>query len=422
MNNEQIVTYMIKSFGCKVSQYDGQLLAEKLESFGLQAVGDKPDLYILNGCSVTSRASQKVRQAMRSAARRWPGVKIVLTGCEARLRIQKNQETPEADWVMPYFYHNEDVLEMINTIFPNFDAMPHEGHHVEVLNNRTRAFLKVQDGCNQFCAYCIVAYLRGEEWSRSIENAVEEAKELVKHGYREIVLTGIHLGHFKPSLLQLLQELEKVEGLERIRLSSIEPIEVDDGLINWVKESPKACHHFHLPLQSGCDEILKSMRRPYNTNDFAAVVDEIRRQTPLAAITTDLIVGFPGETDEHFAQTLDFLKKMKFSRLHIFRFSPRDGTPAATMPNQVSNAIKSERSHQVEKVWHESALHFHQNFVGKEIEILWETRDDDFFHGLSREYVPCFARADQNIELNTITRAVGKEASVSSLLVDLTRF
>ena len=419
MNNEQIVTYMIKSFGCKVSQYDGQLLAEKLESFGLQATKDKPDLYILNGCSVTSRASQKVRQAMRSAARHWPGVKIVLTGCEARLRLQKNQETPEADWVMPYFYHNEDVLEMINTIFPNFDAMPHEGHHAEVKNNRTRAFLKVQDGCNQFCAYCIVAYLRGEEWSKAIDRAVDETKELIKQGYKEIVLTGIHLGHFKPSLLQLLQELEKVEGLERIRLSSIEPIEVDDALINWVKTSPKACHHFHLPLQSGCDEILKSMRRPYNTEEFAAVVDKIRRQIPLAAITTDLIVGFPGETDEHFGQTLDFVRRMNFSRLHIFRFSPRDGTPAATMPDQVSNAIKSVRSHQLEELWHQSALQFHRKFIGKPVEILWETRDDKFFHGLSKEYVPCIAKIDEDIELNSITRAIGRQATVSSLSVDL---
>lgn len=411
------IKFVLKSLGCKVSQYDGERLEEKLSLLGLKKSDDQPDIFILNGCSVTGRASQKVRQTLRAAARKWPGVKLVLAGCEARLRGKRSEESPEADWVLPTYDQIDLVLKMVQGLFPEFSYDAHSEPTAIQMTSKTRAFLKVQDGCRQFCAYCIVPYLRGEEWSRPIDDAFAEAEKLVAEGHKEIVLTGIHIGHFQPSLVSLLKRLETIDGLSRIRLSSIESIEVDEELINWVATSPKACHHFHLPLQSGCDETLTAMKRPYLSHDFKMVVDRVRQRMPNAAITTDLIVGFPGESEEHFTQTLKFVEQMQFSRIHIFRFSPRDGTPAATMPNQLSNAKKTERSHKVEAIWKRSAHNFYEKFIGLEVEVLWETQDGEFFHGFSREYVPCMIRCDNAELLNAITKVKAHSSSSDGLIV-----
>lgn len=410
------LTFTLKSLGCKVSQYDGERLVEKLKSLGLNQTEDKPDIFILNGCSVTGRASQKVRQTLRAASRKWPGVKLVLAGCEARLRQQRSLESSEADWVLPVYDDLETVLTMVQSLFPDYTFDAHGPEDIQ-MTAKTRAFLKVQDGCRQFCAYCIVPYLRGKEWSLPMAEARVEAEKLVAEGHKEIVLTGIHLGHFEPSLVELLKILEKVEGLERIRLSSIESVEVGDELIDWVATSPKACHHFHLPLQSGCDDILKAMKRPYLTADFRAVVDKIRHRMPLAAITTDLIVGFPGESEEHFAQTLAFLEEIEFSRIHIFKFSPRDGTPAATMPDQLSNAVKADRSNRVEEIWKKCAGNFYQKFVNRPVEILWETFDGEQLHGFSREYIPCCKKAAEDSQINHIETTTAKAATSTGLRV-----
>lgn len=413
----KIFSFLIRSLGCKVSQYDGERLAEKLQIIGLRADNEQPDIFILNGCSVTGRASQKVRQTLRAARKRWPEAKIVLAGCEARLRLQRHETSPEADCVLPVYDDLNAVLEMVQKLCPDFVYDPHRSCGEAALTGRTRAFLKVQDGCSQFCSYCIVSRLRGEEWSRPIADAVAEAEKLVAEGHLELVLTGIHLGHFRPGLLELLHQLEKVAGLRRIRLSSIEPIEVDEALIDWVATSDKACAHFHLPLQSGSDTILAAMRRPYTTADFRAVVGKIRARLPLAAITTDLIVGFPGESDELFGETLAFLDEMQFSRLHIFKFSPRDGTPAATMPDQIGNAVKAARSDQVEKIWHRCAAAFYRRFIGRRLEILWETCENGFFQGFSREYIPCFADQKQKISLNQICNAEVLSVTDAGVLV-----
>ncbi len=412
-----MTTFLLKSLGCKVSQYDGERIAGNLRQSGLTQVEDRPDIFILNGCSVTGRASQKVRQTLRAARRNWPGVKLVLAGCEARLITQRHEEIPEVDWLL----HDGEPASLDRMLAAlGLDVVAELAPVAGIpVTSRTRAFLKIQDGCNQFCAYCIVAHLRGEEWSRPVPEAIAEARQLVAEGHRELVLTGIHLGHFRPSLLTLLTELDKVDGLERIRLSSIESVEVTDALIEWVASSPKACRHFHLPLQSGCDKILKAMRRPYTTDAFRAVVRKIRERMPLAAMTTDLIVGFPGETESDFVETLSFLEEMAFSRLHIFRFSPRDGTPAATMADQVDNATKAVRSDRVEQVWNAGAAAFHAGFVGREVEVLWETIEKGFLCGFSREYVPCRIELQDSGLLNSFTRAVGVSASSDCLLVKL---
>ena len=411
-----MTTFLIKSLGCKVSQYDGGRIAEKLRGYGLQQIEDHPDIFILNGCSVTGRASQKVRQTLRAARRNWPAVRLVLAGCEARLITQRHEELPDIDWLLK---DGEDasITAMLAALGLDTDSAAVAGKVSLPFSARTRAFLKIQDGCNQFCSYCIVAHLRGNEWSRPIDDAVAEARLLVAEGHRELVLTGIHLGHYKPSLLHLLRELDKIDELERIRLSSIESVEVTEDLIDWVATSPKACRHFHLPLQSGCDEVLAGMRRPYKTADFRAVVEKIRARMPLAAVTTDLIVGFPGETEAEFAETTRFLEEIQFSRIHIFRFSPRDGTPAATMHGQVDNQTKIARSDRVEKIWKASAAAFHEKFVGQRLEVLWETIENGVLCGFSREYVPCrLARADEKL-LNHLSLVAGQKLTDGDLQV-----
>jgi len=410
-----VTTFLLKSLGCKVSQYDGERLAEKLRVLGLVQIEDAPDIFILNGCSVTGRASQKVRQMLRAAKRNWPAVKLVLTGCEARLLTKRNEKLVEVDWLLKDA-DPVSISDMLAALAFDVQAESVNGAVVPV-TARTRAFLKVQDGCSQFCSYCIVAHLRGEEWSRPIADAVSEARRLVEEGHRELVLTGIHLGHYKPSLLQLLKELEQVPGLDRIRLSSIESVEIDDDLLNWIASSAKACAHLHLPLQSGSDTILRAMRRPYNVAEFAAVVAKARARMPFVAVTTDLIVGFPGETDELFAETLKFLEEIQFSRIHIFKFSPRDGTPAATMSGQIDNSTKARRSEQVEAVWHKSAQTFYQRFIGRELEILWEGTTEGVLHGFSREYIPCAMPAADTRLLNQIATARGASCDSAVLTV-----
>lgn len=413
-----MTTFLLKSLGCKVSQYDGERIAEKLRAHGLQPAEDHPDIFILNGCSVTGRASQKVRQTLRAARRNWPAVKLVLAGCEARLITQRHEELPDIDWLLKDG-EPASIAAMLAALGLDTDSAAVAGKISLPVSAKTRAFLKIQDGCNQFCSYCIVAYLRGNEWSRPIADAVTEARALVAEGHRELVLTGIHLGHYKPSLLHLLRELDKVDGLERIRLSSIESVEVTDELIEWVATSPKACRHFHLPLQSGCDTILAAMRRPYKTADFRGVVEKIRAKMPLAAITTDLIVGFPGETEAEFAETTGFLEEIQFSRIHIFRFSPRDGTPAATMQGQVDNQTKIARSDRVEKIWKASARAFHAKFIDQKLEVLWETIENGALCGFSREYVPCrLAMADEKL-LNHLSQAAGQKLTDGDLQVIL---
>ncbi len=410
--------FIIRTLGCKVSQYDGERLGELLVSLGCKEVDVGFDIFILNGCSVTARASQKARQQIRKVKRENPKAAIVLAGCEARLVSKRNEEIPEVDWIL---VENsiESVQEMLSALSLDVIATNEPVQEVAHKTDKTRAYLKIQDGCTQFCTYCIISRLRGPEWSKSIKYAVLEAKELVSEGHKEIVLTGIHIGRFQPSLLELLQALDEVEGLERIRLSSIEPTEVTDDIIAWLASSPKACGHLHLPLQSGCNDILRVMNRPYTTEDFYEVVKKVRGVLPDIAISTDLIVGFPGEGEKEFEASLKFLRMIDFSGMHIFRFSPRDGTPAATMPAQVPNEVKAERSKEVLEIWKEGAFAYHSRFVGRELEVLWEAFADGFILGTSREYISCKMPIPEKIEslLGLETKVLGNEAFSEFLMV-----
>ncbi|NLI77912.1 MAG: MiaB/RimO family radical SAM methylthiotransferase [Candidatus Riflebacteria bacterium] len=447
--------FAIRSLGCKVSQYDAERLGEMLTRLGLVPAGDTaaPDLFVLNSCSVTGRASQKGRQALRVARKQWPAARIVLAGCETALLARTGETPAEADGLLPVNPTAEIVealLGQLGLLDQTWGSVPFgpapagqapagqapagqapagqapagqapagqapagevpggapsgTGHDVgDRLSggSRTRAFLKIQDGCNQFCSYCIVPHLRGRERSRSLDEVAAEGAILAGKGFREIVLTGIHLGRYEPGLVPVLRELERIEGLRRIRLSSIEPLEVPADLIDWLATSPAACPHLHLPLQAGSDAILRAMNRPYTTAAFAEVVGRVRARLPGIGLTTDLIVGFPGETDGLFRESLAFVERQRFSRIHIFRYSARPGTPAAGFAGRVANAEKQARSKEVERVWKESAAAFHGSLVGREVEVLWETCDGGWWQGFSREYVPCRCPGGARLEANAI--------------------
>lgn len=410
------LSFTIRSLGCKVSQYDGDILDGRLRDSGLSRAidGEIPDLLILNGCAVTARASQKAAQILRAARRNWPKTRLILFGCEARYREMQHIVNSDVDEVWNGIPDNETIEKTIACISGkelSLDEKPERKF-------RTRAFLKIQDGCNHFCTYCIIPFLRGREHSKELEKATNEAENLAKEGYKEITLTGIHLGRYEYGLHNLLGCLEQIEGIRRIRISSIEPCEVGDELISWLQNSKKACPYLHLPLQSGCDKILKLMNRPYSTKDFARISAKIRKCIPNIAIGTDVMVGFPGETDEDFRESAEFIKQMEFSRIHIFRYSSREGTAAATFPGKISGSVKRERAIILEEIRRESAARYNNRFLNRTTEVLWETCDNGVWKGLSREYVTCLIK-DRGLERmnNTISEVTVTKCFQDHLLV-----
>ncbi len=422
-------TFLVSTLGCKVNQVDGDTLSQLLLDHGfVRHKGDgAPTVFLLNGCAVTARASQKARQLLRSTRRRWLSTYIVLTGCEGTRalgdhptppgEVGTDPGTPLADMILaPARWRNEmpQLYRLLSERPPTArpDATPvtapaaaaHPDHvhepqapdhddPVDPAAPRTRGFLKVQDGCRHRCSYCIVPDLRGPERSVEPDAVLAEAARQVALGRRELVLTGVHLGRYAAAdgsgLAPLLHRLDHLDGLERIRLSSLEPMEVDTGLLDWLRRSPRACHHLHLPLQAGHDEILAAMRRPYDTAEYRAVVERVRKAIPDIAITTDLIVGFPGEDEARFATGLTFVATLGFSRIHLFPFSPRPGTPAAGFACQVGNGVKRERMQRAEQVRRAASRIFHARFLGRRVEVLIERRDRGTVTGFSREYLPC---------------------------------
>lgn len=442
-----MLKFKIDVLGCKVSYYDSRKIASTLLKLGFIEVSDETtnyssniDLYFLHSCSVTSRASQKVRQLLSSARKRFPYAKIVLSGCEASLikaSSDKKKILQLCDAVLSVNFSEDDIRILISDLIrqnhqielTNIHTLNDQNQQnkiytisnqtceidVKAFESRTRAFIKIQDGCNQYCSYCIIPFIRGSEQSKAIYEVVNEVEKFVRNGFQEIVLTGIHLGRYQYGLANLLHKLDKIPNLRRIRLSSIEANEITPEIINWLCNSVKACHHMHIPLQSGSNKILKLMNRPYTVDEYLYKIDLIRSKVNKDfAFSTDVIVGFPSETNDDFLQTIDAIKKAKFMRLHIFRFSPRDGTKAASMQEQIPEKIKKERSQILEKIWKENSLNYLSLFVGKRVEILWEQFDGKFWYGFSREYIPCklsvvnnYEFANLNIIKNTISNHIG---------------
>lgn len=376
------------TLGCKVNQYETEAITELFEYKGYKTVdfNEVADIYIINTCTVTNIADKKSRKMLSKAKSNNPNAIVVAMGCYAQAAGDKLQENPEIDLIVGNTKKNEivDLVEnylnqhlKMNTV----EDMSLKDQYEELLVSRNedkkRAHIKIQDGCNQFCSYCIIPYTRGRVRSRQADSIIKEVTGVVKNGYKEIVLTGIHLASYGVEfeafgLIDLLEALDKIEGLHRIRLGSLEPTLINNEFVERLKKLTKICPHFHLSLQSGCDETLKRMNRKYSTNEYRKSVARLREVYDRPNITTDIIVGFPDETEEEFYQTQCFVEEMAFSDIHVFKYSPRSGTKAAVMNNQVDEKIKNERS----KVLTEMRNHLHEaylkQFIGNSFEVLIE--------------------------------------------------
>jgi threonylcarbamoyladenosine tRNA methylthiotransferase MtaB len=389
----------LDSLGCKLNQAEIQYLAAQLARAGYKIVDspEKADIYILNTCTVTHVADRKSRHLLRLARRRHPSLRLVALGCYAHRAPQELGLIEGVDLVLG----NDRKMELLS-LMENAGLLSRPvgaASHPENDDRRNRAFLKVQDGCHNFCTYCIVPYVRTREVNLPVIDIINNIKEMSAAGFQEMVLTGTEIGtylHDGTDLAGLIERILADTAVPRLRLSSLQPHHISPRLIGLWRD-PRLCPHFHLSLQSGSDAVLKRMKRRYITADYLRVVALIRRSVPDVAITTDVIVGFPGETDALFRETLDFCRELKFARIHVFPFSPRPGTAAATMPDQLSAAVKRERSQIMLSLAKESARSFQQYFLGRTLEVLWERSFGGVWSGLTGNYIRIYARTGQDI-------------------------
>lgn len=409
---EQGVRIAFYTLGCKVNQSETEAFVALFRERGYEIVNfeEKADVYIINTCTVTHLADRKSRQMIRRALKFNSQAQVVVTGCYAQtnaeairkiagvsLIVGTNKKSRLVDLVVELLSKkNLGREKQIPLIFVRKYEQGQEFEKIKVAENieRARAYLKIQEGCDQFCSYCIIPYARGPVRSRSLENTLAEAKRLIEAGFKEIVLLGIHLGAYGQeqgsgkNLVFLLKKLLPLSAQVRWRLGSLEPMEVSRELLELMQENPNFCPHLHLPLQSGHDQILKAMRRPYSTEQYLEVATEIRKRIPEIALTTDVMIGFPGETDEHFQAYLDFVEKVAFSRLHVFKYSPRQGTPAAKFSDQVPYAIKEARSRQMIRLGEKLEKEYAEKFLGRTVNVLVEEKVADCIgEGSSANYL-----------------------------------
>lgn len=389
----------LHNLGCKVNAYETEAMQQILEEAGYEIVpfSEYADVYVINTCSVTNMADRKSRQMLHRAKKQNPDAIVVGAGCY----VQTKEAQALLDESIDIVIGNNKKHELV-PLLREYEAshrkmacvadINHEKQAYEELSlsrtaEHTRAFIKVQDGCNQFCTYCIIPFARGRVRSRELPDVLQEIRTLAKSGYREVVLTGIHLSSYGvdngESLLHLIEAVHELEGIERIRLGSLEPRIVTDAFAKRLSELPKICPHFHLSLQSGCDTVLSRMNRRYDTAEYEAGCALLRRYFEHPAITTDVIVGFPGETDEEFETTERYLERIHFYEMHIFQYSRREGTKAAAMPDQVPEAVKKERSEKLLALGHRMSEEFRRYYLGRQVTALLE---EEFLYGGKRYY------------------------------------
>lgn len=412
------MSFNIITLGCKVNSYESSVMKDILIDHGYTiSDDDKADIVIINTCSVTNTADSKSLKLIRRAVKHNPDSIIVVTGCLSQNKTQdvcniegvsivlgNINKTKIIDYINEYKQNGKQIIDVKNILDKNikFENMK--------LNNfdHTRAFVKIQEGCNNFCTYCIIPYTRGGVRSKDRESVLIEVCDLVKEGHKEIVLTGIHTGHYGSEFKDykfenLLEDLITIDGLERIRISSIEMNEITDNIINLMKNNKVLVDHMHIPLQSGSDYILKKMNRKYDKSEFIKKIEDIRKVRPNISITTDVIVGFPGETDELFNETIETIKKIKFSKLHVFPYSVRNGTPAAKFDNQISNEIKKKRVHKLLEISKELELEYMNKFISKEVDVLVETIKDGILKGHTGNYLCVKFKGDKSL-INKVVR------------------
>lgn len=393
--------FSIITFGCKVNSYESEFMKEQLINNNYKYVDDykDADIVIVNTCSVTNTADNKSKKAIRGVRRNLPNAVLMVCGCTA-----ENHREELSNLDIDILIGNKEkskVVELINKFieskkkyskFYDERRTDFENMVVRKFNDLTRAFVKIQDGCNNYCAYCIIPYVRGSIRSKAMEDVLEEVQELVDMGHREVVLTGINTGAYgkekgKYDLTDLIRELSKFDNLERIRVSSIEMTEIDDKFIDELRNNKKLCAHLHVSLQSGSEKILKLMNRKYTKEEYYEQIVKIKEARPDINLTTDVIVGFPGETEDDFLECVEYCKKVGFSKIHVFPYSVREGTKAATMPDQLTNTTKKERARVLIEVDKELQLAFNKKFINREVNVLVEEIFDDYSVGHTENFL-----------------------------------
>ena len=423
----------LHNLGCKVNAYETEAMEELLKKDGFTIVdfNEEADVYVINTCSVTNIADRKSRQMIHKCKKLNPDACVVATGCYVQNFGKDIADELGADIILGNNKKNDLVIK-VHEYFDKLDKndgpildyfdindgnVDYEDMLIEKDSEHTRAFVKVQDGCNQFCSYCIMPFARGRIRSRAIDDVVNEVTGLAKAGYKEVVITGIHLSSFGTGtefgLADLLEAVQNIDGIERIRMGSLEPQIVTEDFAKRVSALSKMCPHFHLSLQSGCDSVLVRMNRKYTIEEYTKGVEILRKYFDNPAITTDIIVGFPGETEEEFDTTLNYVDFIKFAELHVFAYSKRAGTKAAKMPGQITNAAKKERSAKLISLGLEKTKEYRMSFIGKELDVLFEERQtidgEEYFVGFSKEYIKCMIKADDKDLSNTILKVKATE-------------
>ena len=433
------------TLGCKVNQYETNAMAQKFLEKGYQIIEEitpenediKPDICIINTCTVTNMSDRKSRQMLRRMKEKNPSTIVVAVGCYAQVAKKELAKIPEIDLVLG---NNEKVEivkhveEYINNHINNveLDDVMYSKEFSDfgdvTYTEKTRAVIKIQDGCDRFCSYCIIPYARGRVRSRKPESIISEITQIASKGIKEVVITGIHIASYgkdfamsKDSkltnyrLIDLLEEINEIQGIQRIRLGSIEPLLITVEFVERLKKLEKICHHFHLSLQSGCDETLKRMNRRYTTEQFKEIVRLLRGAYSDVNLTTDIIVGFPGETDEEFNKTYQFLKEIKFYKMHIFKYSPRKGTKAAVMPNQINGDIKEERSKKLIELSDRNEIEYNESYIGKNVEVLFEEEKDGMYKGHTQNYIMVYCQSKENLD-NKIIDVVCEKAEKEHII------
>lgn len=407
--------FNIVTFGCKVNQYESNMMKERMLSsnfFYMENISEA-NIIVVNTCSVTNVADKKCLKMIRRIKREYPNSILVVAGCSSQNKQEiyenldidiliGNKDKSKIDILLKeYIKTHKRYVKFYNDRKLDFEDMLISDY------NHIRAFIKIEDGCDNFCSYCIIPYVRGSVRSKNFETVIKEAKLLTQKGHKEIVLTGIHTGHYMDNdydLTDLINELSKIEDLLRIRISSIEITELNDKFLNMLSTNKKVCDHLHIPLQAGSDEILKKMNRKYDLKYYEEKIKKIRMIRPDISITTDIIVGFPYETDKLFNETLEFSRKMNFSKIHVFPYSIRLGTSAANMPNQVDESIKKERVKKLMDLSETMEKEYYNKFVGKELDILVEECDNNVSIGHSSNYL--MIRLNEKLEVGQIYKRI----------------
>jgi threonylcarbamoyladenosine tRNA methylthiotransferase MtaB len=406
-------TVAITTLGCKINQFESAAMAETLgkEGFSIVPFDGAADIYVINTCTVTSKTDAESRRLIRRATRQNPSAKIVVTGCYAQVAFEELQDMPGVNLILGNG-EKRGIAQMLAGLGDTQQVLVSDiaqeqstgGTRLESFAEHTRAFLQVQNGCDAFCSYCIVPHARGRSRSVPLAEALAGIRTFAGRGFKEVVLTGIHLGAYgldlspSLSLLDLLSAAEKEHLVERIRVGSVEPTEVSDPLIGFLATSASVCPHLHIPLQSGHDRVLKAMNRSYATADFRLVMEKLTAALPAVCIGTDIITGFPGETDDEFQKGYHFLESLPLAYFHVFPFSPRTGTPAAAMDGHIHSSVIKERAKALRKLSEEKKKAYYRSFIGKELQVLVQTRDESgLLKGLSRNYVPVFLEGDDSL-------------------------